>query len=110
MAETILQAAPLPQRLVVQLRQHFPLVDQRELAALALAEHCDFLLVCTHSTRRMLADLAFDNIAAYFAGRALPTPVAESPTRKAIISVPSLFIAQHCGLFWALHSNSLSVL
>ncbi|CAI1052649.1 Uncharacterised protein [Serratia quinivorans] len=92
MAETILQAAPLPQRLMVQLRQHFPLVDQRELAALALA------------------DLVSDNIAAYFAGRALPTPVAESPTRKAIISVPGLFIAQHCGLFWALHSNSLSVL
>ncbi|CAI2148673.1 Glyoxylate/hydroxypyruvate reductase B [Serratia quinivorans] len=37
MAETILQASPLPQRLVVQLRQHFPLVDQRDLAPLALA-------------------------------------------------------------------------
>lgn len=33
----------------------------------------------THCTRRMMVDLVFDNVAAYFAGRPLPTPVVESP-------------------------------
>ncbi|CAI2019892.1 2-hydroxyacid dehydrogenase [Serratia proteamaculans] len=41
MAESILQASPLPQSLVVRLRQHFPLVDMRELAPLALASLAD---------------------------------------------------------------------
>ncbi len=33
----------------------------------------------THCTRRMMVDLVFDNVAAYFAGHPLPTPVVESP-------------------------------